>query len=408
MGEFDFADITPTSDFMTDSVSESLHKKPRRLQIVFLATGAFAVPSMRALCESGLYEIVCLVTNPQKHDRSGCPIITPARRFAEQYNIAISEKEDVHSQEFFDFIYLVRPDLLFVCDFGQILSQGVLKGPLLGGINLHGSLLPKYRGAAPVHWAIMNGETITGVSVIHMTPQVDAGPVIAQSAPIPIGPRETVGQLEERLAEYGAELIFDVVQKMACNEDVRIIPQIHAKASKAPRLKKQSGLVDWTLSSKNIFNNFRAMSLWPKFFTDWLREDGSTLRLILDSLDPLNDELRDLIVEDFSDPVYVEPVLTDAKMENLAVLRSRWVDSSSNMEKPRHDLRRFSRRPSWWLPGTVIRAREDELIVAAGEGALRINRLQPVGKKIMDAIDFLRGYPIKQGDRLGSFDVRND
>ncbi len=378
-------------------------KKPKRLQIVFLATGAFAVPSMQMICESGQFDIICLVTNPLRYDRAGQPISTPAREFAKEYNIAVSDKEDVHSREFSEFLYLVRPDLLFVCDFGQILSKKVLEGAILGGINLHGSLLPKYRGAAPVHWAIMSDETVTGVSIIHMTPQIDAGPVIAQSVPIPISPRETVEQLEERLALYGAELVLETTQRLACDEPVRIIEQLHHQASKAPKLKKEQGRIDWSAGSKTIFNHFRAVSLWPKPFTDWHREGGEPVRLILGAMEPLDDHFRKLFGVDFSDPKFVDPVLSDAKFDNLAALRL--LDSKGLGGKDKastsHDEGKKQHRTHRWYPGTVILAEHDELIVAAGQGTVRITRLQPAGKRMMDVRDFLRGYPIRQGDRLG-------
>ncbi|MDR0336445.1 MAG: methionyl-tRNA formyltransferase [Planctomycetaceae bacterium] len=363
-----------------------------------MATGAFSVPSMRAIYDSDEFDIQCLVTNPIRYDKSNRPILTPARRFAEQYHIAISEKEDVHSLEFFDFLYLMRPDILFVCDFGQILSKRVLSGSLLGGINLHGSLLPKYRGAAPVHWAIMNGEPFTGISIIHMTPQIDAGPVIAQSPPIPIHPYETVEELEERLAEFGAELVLETLRKMAKNEPVRIIEQFHELASRAPRLKKEDGLVNWSNSSRMISDYYRAMSVWPKSYTDWQREDGTKLRLILGQILPLDDSFRELFYEDYSESVFVGPMLTDAKMDNLAVLRARQQDEHDLRNAPKHQ---HSKRPSWWQPGTVIRANGRDLIIAAGEGTVQVLQIQPVGKKMMNVRDFLLGYPIKSGDRLG-------
>ena len=361
-----------------------------------MATGAFAVPSMRTLCESAQFDVVCLVTSPLRYDKSGNAIITPARQVAEKYGLLIVECEDVNSTEFFEFLYLMRPDLIFVCDFGQILSKQTLFCSILGGINLHGSLLPKFRGAAPVHWAILTGEPHTGVSIIHMTPQIDSGPLIAQSPPIPINPRETVIDLEERLAEYGAELVFDVVEQMARDETVRIIEQLHDRASKAPRLKKESGFVPWDRSSLEIFNHYRATIPWPRSFTDWHRQDGSTLRLIFGVITPLDDSLKDFLrKEDFSQPSFLSPVLTDAKMDNLAELLA--------TPKVTSVLRRSfsSHRPSWWQPGVVIHAEEGVLIVAAKEGAVRIEQLQPAGKKMMDVQNFLRGYPVKQGDRFG-------
>ena len=360
-----------------------------------MATGAFAVPSMQTLCACDLFEIVCLVTGPLHYDKQGAPMITPARQVADEHRVPIAEYEDVNSTEFFEFLYLVRPDLIFVCDFGQILSKRTLSGSLIGGINLHGSLLPKFRGAAPVHWAILTGEFYTGVSIIHMTPQIDAGPVIAQSPLIPISPRETVVELEERLAKYGAELVFGVVSKMAHNETIRIIEQLHSRVSKAPRFTKESGLVPWERSSQEIFNHYRATIPWPRAFTHWHRENGSSLRLIVGEMTPLDDELQEWAIEDFSQAFYVGPILADAKMDNLAKLKAASKESDNTSGKHR------SPRPAWWKPGVVIRAEGGDLIVAAREGAVRIELLQPGGKRMMQIHDFLRGYPIKQGDQLG-------
>jgi methionyl-tRNA formyltransferase len=334
-----------------------------------------------------------------RYDKLDRPIITPARQTACEYNLPIAEHTDVNSSEFFEFLYLMRPDLIFVCDFGQILSKRTLSGSLLGGINLHGSLLPRFRGAAPVHWAILTGEHYTGVSIIHMTPQIDAGPVIAQSPPIAISPYETVIELEYRLAEYGAELVYSSVAQMAHHETVRILPQLHEKASKAPRLTKDSGFVPWDHSSQEIFNHFRATVPWPRAFTDWHRSDGSTLRLILGAVTPLDDSLQELEFDDFSHSAFVDTVLVDAKMDNLADLMA-----TPNVAPSKWHKRRSShpRRPAWWQPGVVIRAEEGVLIVAAKEGAVRIEHVQPAGKKMMSTHDFLRGYPIKQRDRFVS------
>ena len=374
-----------------------------------MATGAFAVPSMKALCnESEHFEIVCLVATPLKHDKHGLPIITPARQTAKEYGIPISEHEDINSKEFFDFLYLVRPDLIFVCDFGQILSKQTLSGAVVGGINLHGSLLPKFRGAAPVHWAILTGEQHTGVSIIHMTPQIDAGPVIAQSPPLPIAPRETVIELEERLAQYGADLVFDVVVQMAKEETVRIIEQLHDRVSKAPRLKKESGFVPWERSSREIFNHFRAMVPWPRAFTDWHRtheygENRLPVRLILGKMTPLDDLLQEIIRGESVDEMpVIAPALQDAKMLNLAKMLTSPTGAMEQKHTTSQHLLPFASRPAWWRPGLVIHAEGDMLIVAAGEGAVRIEQIQPSGRKMMSVQDFLHGYPMSQGDMLGN------
>ena len=361
-----------------------------------MATGAFAVPSIRRLCESDLFDIVCLVTGPLQVNKGGNPSIAPARQAAAEYGVPISDQVNVNSNEFFEFLYLVRPDLIFVCDFGQILSQRTLSGSLLGGINLHASLLPRFRGAAPVHWAILTSESYTGVSIIHMTPQIDAGPVIAQSPPIPIDPYETVITLEERLAKYGAELVFNTVSKMAYNETIRIIEQLHDKVSLAPRLTKEDGFVPWNRTSRDIFNHYRATLPWPRSFSDWHRANGGTLRLIFGGMTPLEDSLHVSIANNFSGTPFVAPILMDAKLDNLADLKTKVNDVSA---KPHPQS---SRRPAWWTPGVVIRAEGNDLIIAAGEGAVRIEQIQPAGKKMMSVQDFLRGYPIKQGDKFGS------
>jgi len=365
------------------------------MQILFMATGAFAVPSMQRLWECGEFDIVGLVTVPLKYSKSGEPILTPARQFAEKIGLNVFETENIHAPELFDFLYLVRPDHLFVCDFGKILPNSLLRAPRISGINLHGSLLPKYRGAAPVHWAILNGDEYTGVSIIKMTTQVDAGPVIAQSPPIPIDPSETVVGLEERLADFGAELVLYTVRRLSGTETVKIIPQLTSEVSRAPKFKKTDGLIDWTWSSSAVFNHYRATTFWPRAFTDWKRSSGSVLRLIVGPVVPLDDELHELVSpSNFLGPIYVEPPLIDAKMDNLAEIQREKTQREQSVPQP-------SRRPEWWQSGVVVEASGDRLIVAAGEGTVRILKIQPAGKRQMDVVSFLRGYPIKPGDRFG-------
>ncbi|MGL4594130.1 MAG: methionyl-tRNA formyltransferase [Thermoguttaceae bacterium] len=377
-----------------------MHTGSKRLELMFLATGGFAVPSMQKLCDSGLFDITCLVTGVQKYDTKGHPIITPARQFAVDYQIPISDKHDVHSLEFFEFLYLMRPDLLFVCDFGQILPKRILEGSILGGVNLHGSLLPKYRGAAPIVWAILHGDAYSGVSIIHMTPQIDAGPVIAQSPPLPVRPRETALELEQRLSEYGADLVLETIKKMASNEPVRIIEQVHRQASKAPRLKKWDGFVPWAKSSLDVYNHFRAMTPWPRAYSDWTRADGSHLRIIFGDMIPLDDQLREVTVLDFGQSTYLPPTLTDAKMDNLAAMKEDEFQADDMMSEI--SQMNQSVRESWWKPGIVVRAEGDDLLIAAETGLLRILRLQPTGKRMMTPREFMQGHQIKKGDIFSS------
>lgn len=387
-----------------------------RFNIIFLATGAFAVPSMRAICDSGEFDVQCLVTNPIRFDKSNRPIMTPAREFAAEYGIPVCEKQEFKSQEFYDFIYLMRPDLLFVCDFGHILSRLALRGALLGGINLHGSLLPMYRGAAPVSWAVINGDSFTGVSIIHMEPAVDAGPVIAQSQPIAISPRESVLELEGRLARLGATLVLETIRKMSSGDPVRIIEQIHSQSTKAPKLTKEDGRINWKLSSQGIYNWFRATVEWPRLFTVWRRANGQETRLIFGDVVPLSDNFEELI--HVGEGVSVVPsVLVDAKIDNLNMINAAKKDkdnvtgkkySKTNDKKiitqtkpQRVQLKQKSSRPDWWQSGTVVKASGNDLIVAAAEGTIKILQIQPAGKRMMSVNEFLSGYRIEIGEKFG-------
>jgi methionyl-tRNA formyltransferase len=390
--------------------------------IIFLATGAFAVPSMRAICDSGEFEVQCLVTNPLRFDKNNQPIVTPARKFAAEYEIPVCEKHEFKSQEFYDFIYLMRPDLLFVCDFGHILSKLALRGAVLGGINLHGSLLPKYRGAAPVNWSVINGDSFTGVSIIHMTPTVDAGPVIAQSPPIAINPYENVLELEERLANFGAPLVLETIRKMSSGNPVRILEQSHKQSTKAPKLTKEDGRINWELSSYEIYNWFRATVFWPRLFTTWHRANKQELRLIFNNITPLYDNFEEIIFNDYTLPQIVPPILVDAKFDNLNMINKTSKRSSENSSEnivKKNQLKtggkkskavinssflqsnQKAKRPSWWRAGVVVKVSGDELIVAAGEGVIKISQIQPAGKRIMSVQEFLSGYKIELGEKFG-------
>jgi methionyl-tRNA formyltransferase len=259
-------------------------------------------------------------------------------------SVAVFEPDDVNSPQSRARLLEYAADLLVVCDYGQILSAETLSTARLGGINLHASLLPKYRGAAPINWALYHGEIETGVSVIHMTPQVDAGPVIAQ-ARTPIQPNETAVELEARLAEIGAWLVRRAIDNLQAGQ-LEIFPQDPAAASRAPRLKKTDGQIDWRRPAEAIRNHVRAMEPWPKTYTFWHRSDGPPVRLILGSLD-------------------VRPDAATAP------------------------------------PGTILEAGNYGIVVATGEGAAVLRDVQPAGKRRMAADEFLCGYRLQPGDRLG-------
>ena len=235
-------------------------------------------------------------------------------------------------------------DLLVVCDYGEILKPATLNTACLGGINLHGSLLPKYRGAAPVQWAILNGEQETGNSVIQMTPGLDAGPCLAQQTTC-IDPEETAAERESRLAILGATLVCQVVDDIAAGRTAPV-QQNPSLTTKAPRLQKADGLLDWSKPSTHIKNQIRALIPWPRAFTFWHRPQGEPLRLNID------------------------------KVRSVA----------GKPEAP---------------PGTVLVA-DKQLVVQAGDGRVEICHLQAAGRRPMAAAEFLRGNRVQTGDRLGS------
>ena len=241
-------------------------------------------------------------------------------------------------------------DLFVVCDYGQILKQELLAVPPRGGINLHGSLLPAYRGAAPVQWAMRQGERVTGVSVIHMTPRLDAGPVLV-TRPLTIRDDETAGELEARLADEGVEATLEALRTLAAWDGTAPLGscQDAVATSSAPRLQKQDGRIDWTQTGRQIDCHVRAMQPWPTAFTELpASPERPAIRLVVRQ-----------VASPLPDAVLPEPPAA---------------------------------------PGTV--AIDLGLHVACGDGYLRLERLQPAGKREMSAEDFLRGRPVPAGTRL--------
>ena len=319
------------------------------LRIVVMGTGPFAVPMFAALRDSH-HEIVAVVTRPDHAPPGRRPPPNPMRAAATAAELPILDPERVNDPAAVTAIAALRPDLFVVCDYGQILSRELLAVPPLGGINLHGSLLPRHRGAAPVQWAILAGDTVTGVSVIHMTPGLDAGNVMTAAA-TPIGSHETAAELERRLAEMGRGPVVEAIallqEAVAAGRPVGV-PQDATAATRAPRITKADGIVDWTHDAAQIERMRRALEPWPRATTFFERGDGVRHRLVL---------------------------------EDVAVVASPAAAATA---------------------GTVLVAGGDRLVVACGGGtALEILRLVPEGRRGMSAAEFLRGSPLREGTRLG-------
>jgi methionyl-tRNA formyltransferase len=320
-----------------------------------LGTGPFAVPTLRALANSR-HEIALVITRPPQ---GRTPTVSPLQRAGESLGLEVWAPDTVNSTESQARITSLAADLLVVCDYGEILRAETLATARLGGINLHGSLLPKYRGAAPVQWAILRGENETGNSVIHMTPGLDAGPLLAQQR-IPIDADEDAAQLEERLAVIGADLVMQTIDALESGT-AKPIEQDARVASKAPRLKKEQGSIDWSQPVQEIKNQVRALRPWPRAYTFWHRAGGDPMRLTIDR-------------------VAIVPTLDTAGV------------ASAGPSLPR------SATPQ--IPGTILES-STRLLVATGTTALEILNVQPAGKRSMNANEFVRGYRIAPGDRFG-------
>jgi methionyl-tRNA formyltransferase len=317
-----------------------------------MGTGTFAEPTFEALL-AGPHPVVGLVTQP---DRSAGQERGSTRQtgkgmknIALAHAIPVFHPESINTPEGIAGLCAFQPDILVVAAYGQILSKDVLAVPPLGGINVHASLLPKYRGAAPVAWAIYHGETVTGVTIIKMSVHLDAGEILAQRA-IAIEPSETAGELETRLARLGAQLADRVIERTAAGP-LRGTVQDKSQVTKAPKLTKDNGLIDWQRTATQVCNQVRAMQPWPTAYTYLRRPGQPPQRLILGRVS------------------CVEPRSGDTITAGAVVIR----------------------------PDEPMR-----LLVGAGQQAVvEILVLQPAGKRRMPTTEFLRGHRLKAGDFLG-------
>lgn len=314
------------------------------MKIAVMGTGGFAVPAFRKLLQAG-HEVPLLVTMPIRTRASDRLPLPEIRQVAAEFHVPIYEPDNVNESGAGE-LRRAGADLLFICDYGKIISPEIITVFPLGGVNLHGSILPKYRGAAPINRAILAGETTLGVSLIHITPAVDAGPVIAVDSYEP-DPADTAPVIEEALAEMGGNLLLAHLPKIEKGLDTPI-PQDDSQACKAPKIRKEEGRIDWTESVRQIRNRYRGLQPWPKTFSDWIRSGGKPpVRLILGPLE----------------------------------IAGTGADSFAPC-------------------GTVIKADRDGILVQAGDGLVRIGGVQPSGKKAMLPGPFLSGYRMKAGDLL--------
>lgn len=310
------------------------------MRIVFMGTPDFAVGSLQALCESGKHEILAVVTQPDRPKGRGNKLLqTPVKEYALEQGLTVYQPQKVKIPEFVELLHGLQPELIVVAAFGQFLSKEILELPKYGCINVHASLLPKYRGAAPIQYAIIKGEKESGVTIMQMDIGMDTGAMLDKVV-VPIAENTTMGELHDALREQGAALLLQVIDKIAAGTAVAE-PQDNDQATYATLLDRSMEHIDWSKSAQEVHNLIRGFNPAPSTFTK----------------------------------------LPNGK--SLKIWGSKMTDKNSAA-----------------AAGTVIETGKHSFFVACGEGVLEITEVQPESKKRMPAQVFLNGRGVQEGDLL--------
>lgn len=317
------------------------------LRIVLLGTGEFALLPFRALMESATHEVVGVYTQPDRTGRGHHRHVNKVKELAEQKGIPVFQPERVNRPDDLDQLRSLNADVFIVAAYGQIMKPEFLAIPRLGAFNLHGSLLPRHRGAAPVQYSIWKGDAEAGVTIFQIEPALDSGPMIGKVA-TPIGAKETSGELMMRLAELSVDLTLEVVDKLNTGTAV-FEPQDASLVTLAPKIPKDAGVIDWSQCAAEIDCHIRAMIPWPKASSVLHAEGRKPLRCIFVDAEPAQ--------------------LSGAPSESDA------------------------------LPGMIV-IEDKQCFVQTGDGLLKLLSIQPEGKKAMDGTAFLNGYGIRPGDKF--------
>jgi methionyl-tRNA formyltransferase len=315
------------------------------LRILFCGTPEFALPSLRALAAAADISIEAVITQPDRPRGRGQAVASsPVKEFALGAGLHVFQPEKIRSESAQNFISSVAPDAVVIIAYGQIIPARLIEIPRLGWINVHASLLPKYRGAAPIQWALIGGETRTGVTTMRIDAGLDTGPTL-ESAELEIGADETAPELSKRLAELGAPLIVSTLRKLERGE-IAPQPQDASQATLARPLKKEDGRIDWSLRATEIYNRIRGVEPWPGAFSAFR---GQT-----------------------------------AQIRGRPAVRG--ADIVSNP-----------------MPPGTIEVRAPEFLVACGHDTwLRIERVRLEGRKAVSARDFANGARLVPGDKFGA------
>jgi methionyl-tRNA formyltransferase len=312
------------------------------LRIVFMGTAELSCDSLRALMASPLFQVVAVVTQPDRPKGRELKLQpSPVKELALQARLPVLQPERARDAAFLAALRELQPDLIAVAAYGQILPPSILDLPRFGCLNVHTSLLPRYRGAAPIQWAILNGDTETGVTIMKMDAGLDTGDILTQ-ATTPIHPEDNSETLHDRLARMGAELLVRTIPDHVAGK-LLARPQPVEGASHAPKIKKQDGCLDWTQPARALWNRVRGLVPWPGAFS-YL-------------------------------PGQPQPHL-------LKIWQAEVVDRSGP-------------------PGEILQADKAGLVVGCGRAALRILTLQREGGRRLPAHEFLAGHPLHPGQKLG-------
>lgn len=312
------------------------------LRLVFCGTPAFAVPSLRQLLADPYFRVESVVTQPDRPKGRGKKTASsPVKDAALEAGVAVYQPEKIRSESSLDYFERLAPDVVVIIAYGQIIPAPLIAIPRLGWINLHGSLLPKYRGAAPINWAIVNGEKVTGLTTMQIDAGLDTGPMLLKYE-TGIGPDETAPELYDELAAAGAPLVVETLKKLDVGE-IAATPQDNSQASLAPPLKKEDGRIDWYLPAPKIYNRIRGLQPWPGAFTTFR---GATCRLWGKQLRPV---------------------------------------------------------AAGGTPGIILPTQEDGLLVLCGGATvLHVEYVQLEGRNRVTDREFMNGARIEPGERFGS------
>ena len=331
------------------------------LRIIFLGTAELSCASLQALAGDAKFQIAAVVTQPDRpKGRELKPQPSPVKSLALRLGLPVLQPERARDEKFITELRALRPDLIIVVAYGQILPPAILNLPRHGCLNVHTSLLPKYRGAAPIQWAIANGDTETGVTIMKLDAGLDTGPVVSQRRTA-IQPEDDSAVLHDRLAQLGAELLVQTIPDYVAGK-IQPRPQPAAGASHAAKIKKEDGRIDWNQPARTIWNRLRAFTPWPGAFTSLPKAMEGTASSV---------------------PSFAKSQGSDKALPSkmIKIWKAEMVEKSGGA-------------------GEVLSADKTGIVVGCGKGALRISELQREGGRRLTAAEFLAGHALKVGEKF--------